>query len=337
VPRPDYLSKAELKGRLKTNLALSPGSSSTCHQPLPKTREELVKACHAKGLISLSELRAKRIRNDKKKNHDDVRVVRTTGVKAMLRGVHGASQAQQAMQQISECMSQLVHQRGFLVWLHLHRLLTRGLTLPSMTTKDLPNFVRRCFMVGVPGGNTDKKDPAILATFQEYRRYFPPLDPPTGYNNVMTHAAKTYTTAFEQHFCNIDKVVGRIKRYAASRLFDAFERPPPDEDDAVGEFVMPPRPDAGDSPLYNIVSALQDKSFAVGSMHPRQRVVLDDVRMHLGITASENLTPRWLRRWHSHRAAALLPSRNIHGSIRFGLAMAKQSDVVKVERPCSGR
>ena len=141
-----------------------------------------------------------------------------------------------------------------------------------------------------------------------------PLPP---HANVVTHAANAYTGAFKRHFADMKTVANRIKRYAAARLFDMYARPTNKDEEDAETAVLPPRPDVSDNPLYNIVSALQDKSFKTSSMHPRQVTVLKEIKAALGLPDDVNMTNRWLRR-------------NIHGSIRFCLLTAQTLDAVKV-------
>ena len=198
------------------------------------------------------------------------------------------------------------------MWLHLARLVEEGLPLPDMHGNQLNRFVRQAYTFQTE--NSPLKDPVMQATFDMHRRLFPILPRPAG-ENVTTHAANAYAGAMRRHFANADTVKQRIKRYASAKLFGVVRAPPPpgEEDDDENDVPVLPRPDVGDSPLYNIVSALECKDFDESAMHPKQVEVLEDVRTTLGLPRGTELDSNWLRA-------------NIHASIRFSLRAVKALD-----------
>ena len=223
-----------------------------------------------------------------------------------------------------------------MIWLHLARLVETGRPLPNMDGDQLDRFVRQAYTISskdsdaekaakkaakeaakktskrgaVTKPDDEKKEEnadlkALKETLTIHASLFPQLALPTNCGNVITHAANVYAGAMRRHLAHVDSVKQRIKRYASAKLFGISALPPPKgQEDAVDGFVA--RPEVGDAPLYNIVSALESKSFAVESMHPRQREVLQEIRGLLGIGAGVELDKNWLRK-------------NIHSSIRFSL------------------
>ena len=296
--------------------------------PLPKDRKKMVQACFDLGLITKSDLKNKVVRQDRvdkaaaAKNGQEV--TRTTGFARIFRGLPHAQKFREAIEGVTEKLSKLVYQRGFLVWLHLHRVISEeDIAFPLLRGKHLSNFVRRCFTVGTPGNLSDDKDPEILKTLDKYKELFPDLERPSFAGNTMTHAARTYRTAFERHFTDYDMVISRIKRYASSRLFDLFVRVPTAEEDAVDDSEAPPplkmskEEEIGKEPIRSIILALGDPEYAV-NLHPRQREVLREVRDLLGLPDGECFDKNWLKR-------------NIEASIRMTLKVAKRLDDVREE------
>jgi hypothetical protein len=151
---------------------------------------------------------------------------------------------------------------------------------------------------------------------------FPPL-PRLAYGNLITHAANVYAGALTRHFCSIKTVTQRIRRYASAKMLDVLVPPNPHEDDsdagvAFSHHGFLKKPDVGDSPLYNVVSALEDPTFNVTAMHPAQTDMVRELRTLLGLPKGTALNERWLRR-------------NIHGSIRFSMHVVETLDELRVE------
>ncbi len=283
---------------------------------LTGSRKELTAALLEAGKLSKSEAEAKCARDDRAAAMQETRLstqaCRTTSVASLFKGVPNAEAVKAALVGLSDNASRLFYQRSFLVWLHLARLVDEGLPLPDMQGDQLNRFVRQAYTFQTE--NSPLKDPVMQATFDLHRRLFPILTRPNG-DNVTTHAANAYAGAMRRHFANADTVKQRIKRYASAKLFGVVRAPPPpgEEDDDENDVPVLPRPDVGDSPLFNIVSALECKGFDESAMHPKQAEVLDDVRTTLGLPQGTELDSNWLRA-------------NIHASIRFSLRTVKVLD-----------
>ena len=316
LPAAVYLDEAELKTRIKQHYDATPGPSK--RPPLPTTRAKLIEKCVALGLISNEEAEAKHTRPDRAHDaevkKETQEVVRSAGVKAILRGLPGAERIKDNILVVSELMSRLAYERGFLVWLHIHRLVTEGKELPDLKKEGLNTFVRHCYTVGTNGGTT--KNDEIMATLKKYNDIFPlnTMALPE-FRNVVTHAANVYAGAFKKHFTDMETVKQRIRRYASAELFDLYVRQPVGEDD-VELAHIPTKPDVGDNPLYNIISALEDKTFDISQLHPKQRAVIVKLKATFGLPDGVNMTKNWLKN-------------NIHGSIRFTLLAARKLDDLK--------
>ena len=282
---------------------------------IPSTRKQIVAALLDAGKLSEAEAEAKCVREDRAAAMQEARMstqaCRTTSVASLFKGVPNADAVKAALVCLSEDASRLFYQRSFLVWLHLARLVEEGLPLPDMKGDQLDRFVRQAYTFQTEGSQL--KDPAWKATFDLHSRLFPILPRPKQ-DNVTTHAANAYAGAMRRHFANTDIVKRRIKRYASAKLFGVVRAPPPpgEEDDDENEPTLL-QPEVGDSPLYNIVGALECKDFDESAMHPRQVEVLEDVRTTLGLPRGTELDSNWLRA-------------NIHASIRFSLRTVKVLD-----------
>jgi hypothetical protein len=173
---------AASEGRLKQKKQKAYKAKRFLQPRRPKDRKQMIQACFELGLVSKSDLKSKVIRQDKADKAATAKsaqeVTRTTSMTAMFKGLPNATALKAAIADISDKLSELVYQRGFLVWLHLHRLISDGIDLPALRGKHLANFVRRCFMVGTKGSVSDKKDPEILKTLQQYKGILPDLDRP---------------------------------------------------------------------------------------------------------------------------------------------------------------
>jgi len=285
----------------------------------PRSREGLLKALLEAGKLTEAEADAKAVRADRslamQENRLSVQACRRTSVAALFRGLPNAGAVKAALVDMSEKASRLFYQRSFLVWLHLARLVEEGGPLPDMEGDQLDRFVRQAYTIGTAGSLV--KNPELEKTLAIHKQLFPVLPRPDQ-ANLITHAANTYAGAMRRHFANADTVKQRIKRFAASKLFGLTHAPPaPGEEDADGAAVGG-RPDVGDSPLYNIVSALECKTFQEDAMHPRQLEVLADVRRILGLRRGTELDSNWLRA-------------NIHDSIRFSLVTVKAIDDLRAQ------
>jgi len=282
------------------------------------SRKELLEALLAAGLLSEAEADAKKIRADRSatllEGYKSVQACRKTSVSALFHGVPNAAGVKAELIKVSEEASRLFYQRSFLVWLHLARLVEEGVQLPDMEGDQLDRFVRQAYTIRTKGSSV--KNPELDKTYKKHKQLFPILPRPKQ-KNVVTHAANSYAGSLRRHFANADTVKQRIKRFASARLFGVSSKPPPqgeadadtdDADDIVGE-----RQDVGDSPLYNVISALECKGFKEEAMHPRQVEVLNEIRKLIGLPQGTELDSNWLRV-------------NIHSSIRFSLATVKVLD-----------
>lgn len=328
VPLPSQLPEEELKRRWKAESAASAQPSSKSRK-MPSGRKALTAALLELNLVTPAEAEARISRPDRagamKLARESVQVTRCTSVKSLFKGIADAESIRTTLETLSSQASKLFYERSFLVWIHLHRLVTTGQPLPDMDEGDLGVFVRRAYTIGTQ--NSSISDPPLKTTLGMYKKYFPSSARPDGYN-LVTHAANAYAAALERHFCNLDVVKARVRRYASSQLLDyVIQRPEAGEEDAactdfdtpaVSEELKARRKEVGHAPVYNVLSALEDMAFDVGAMHSEQRRVLDDVRAKLGLPEGTPLTDRWLRK-------------NIHSSIRFALHVASTFDQVRAE------
>ena len=269
------------------------------------------------GKLSKAEAEAKGVRPDRALVMEEARlsnrVARCTRVVSLLRGLPNAKAIQDALIDISNVASRLFYQRSFLVWLHLARLVKAGLPLPDMKGDQLDRFVRLAYTFNTPGSFL--KDVALSVTLETHKELFPILPRPSQ-GNVVTHAANAYAGAMRRHFANIDTVKQRIKRYASAKLFGVVQVPEKGEEDSdqnQGLAGFDLKPNVGDKPLYNIVSALECKNFDVSAMHPKQREVLKEIRTLLELPEGTELEKNWLRK-------------NIHSSIRFSFGTVSVLD-----------
>ena len=293
----------------------------------PNGRAEMIKALLQRGIISKNQAKIRVLRQDKADKaqlaKSCTRETRCCTFSRAFRGVSDAAVLKDSISDMVVKMTDLVHQRGFLVWLVLHRLIVEKLPFPRLRGGGLLNFVRRCLVVGTPGSLSDKKAEVILETIKLNKRLFPALRRPDDMSgNVVTHAARIYKTAFERHFTDLETVVARIKRVASTLLFDPYVRSlKVDEEDADPEDRLPAKKEVGHQPLENILLALQDPEFDRRVMHPRQLEVLEKISGMLGlaeVTKKERLSQAWLKQ-------------NVEKSIRFCLAAAKHLDSVAEE------
>ena len=230
---------------------------------------------------------------------------------ALFHGVPNADKIKAELIRWSEDASRLFYQRSFLIWLHLARLVSEGEPLPDMKGDQLDTFVRQAYTIRTEGSSV--QNPELVKTFQLHEDLFPVLPRPPR-DNVVTHAACCFGGAMRRHFANANTVKQRIKRFASARLFGVSSKPPlPGEADADDADAVDERPDVGDAPVYNIVSALESKDFQEAAMHPRQVEVLNEIRQLVGLPRGTELCSNWLRK-------------NIHASIRFSLATVQVLD-----------
>ena len=319
LPQPAQLEEAELIRRWNEHCAATKKKS-----PRPSGRKALTKALLELGLVSTAEASAKLRRPDRaaaaQKAKDSRVATRSSSLSTLLQGYANAAVVRSKFSTLSEEASRLFFERSFLMWLHLHRLVRDGLELPDMKGDELSNFVRRVYTIGTQ--NSHLRDESIETTYNLYRALMPTLRRPDAVNAV-SHAAKAYAGAMKRHFSNMDTVRGRIRRFVGARLFSLFERTEAAEADAacdddslpgeVAAEILGRRKDVGDKPLFNVLSALEDRTFDEDAMHPAQREVLQEVRDRLSMPKGTNMTERWLRS-------------NIGASIKFCLHVVDALD-----------
>ena len=199
-------------------------------------RPDLVRECIRHRLITAAEATAVKQRPDKATAFAISKRTREfcvqSGFKTIFGGFADAAKVRKTILTVSDAISKLAHQRGFLVWLHLHDCIARSEPMPDMHSDGLETFVRHCFAVGAVGATT--RNAAIEATRLRYCDAFPPLPAAAGFGNVLKHAANAYAGAMKRHFSNVDTVVARVKRFARGRLFDAYLRASIAESDVAG-------------------------------------------------------------------------------------------------------
>ena len=310
LPPPKYLEIQDLKSLLTNNNVDFKNNGN---------RQYYLDLCFDNNLVSNIELEAKKIRSDKKAKAEEAKVTKEKvvkiGLNAFLRGIEHADKIKKTIVDASDSMSRLVSQRSFLIWLHLHRLIQEGkLETLSLAGTDLEKFIRHCYVVGADGSTT--KSPEIDKTLEIYKELFPSLSLPKKFRNVVTHAANAYAGAFKRHFTCLDTVMERVKKYIRAKYFDLYVRPRKGQED-VDHFDYPPKPDLGDNPLYNIVSALQDPNFPVNKMHPKQQAILKEIKELFGLPDKKGITENWLRK-------------EIINSIKFTHATVTAIDKVKI-------
>ena len=178
IPRPEYLKIEELQKRWDAR----DKSSETKKVKKPIGRKALIKALFTIGLVTRGEFRVRVLRDDRAEKADKAkgttRSSRGATFAGLFEGIDDAYKIKAAITDICDKTSLLVHQRGFLVWLVLYRIVTETLAFPNLRGRDLSNFIRRCFVVGTPGSGSDKKDATIIATLKKYKQLFPDLSRP---------------------------------------------------------------------------------------------------------------------------------------------------------------
>ena len=315
APAPTKIDTTDLR-KLWIEHAAAEVGLRNARKNVPKSRADILKALLAAGKLSVADAEAKNVRADRstalQEGYLSVQACRRASVAALFRGIPNAEAVKSAIVKMSETASRLFYQRSFLVWLHLARVVEEGGPLPDMEGDQLNRFVRQAYTIRT--ARSQLKNLELEKTMDLHKHLFPILPRPEQ-RNVITHAANTYAGAMRRHFANIDTVKQRIKRFASSRLFGLIFTSPPGEEDA-DDAVVCKRPDVGDAPLYNIVSALECKEFREEAMHPRQLEVLADIRRILGLPRGTELDANWLRA-------------NIHDSIRFSLSTSKALDDLK--------
>lgn len=310
LPPPKYLEIQDLKDLLTNNNIEFKNNSN---------RQYYIELCLENNLVSDIELEAKKIRSDKKAKAEEAKVTKEKvikiGINAFLKGFEHADKIKQTIVDASDSMSHLATQRSYLVWLHLHRLIQEGkLETLSLAGTDLEKFIRHCYVVGAVGSTT--KSPEIEKTVEKYKELFPLLPLPKNFRNVVTHAANSYAGAFKRHFTCLDTVMERVKKYIRAKYFDLYVRPRKGQEDTE-DFEYPNKPDLGDNPLYNIISALQDPTFPVNKMHPKQQDILKEIKEIFGLPEKKGITENWLRK-------------EIINSIKFTYETVSAIDKVKI-------
>jgi len=265
-------------------------------------RDGLIRECLLRGLITQSDADAKRRRPDISAKRKNARVekefCRTMSLSRLLKGVRNKDVVVGHIVDAVDSVSQIMHQRSFLVLLHLRRLMLEGRQLPDLLDKNA-TFFRHCFTVGI--GTTQNLD--IEETLRLYRNEFWALSaPPKGMGNTVSYAAKLYKTAFVNHFTLLDNMAARIKRILSYSLH-GIEAP---DEGSSGQ--------GGVKDAYDAV--MEDKHLA-GDLEQYQPVV-DGIRTALGLPAGAVLTEAWLKA-------------NIGSAIRFVLTVCQRIDSLKVE------
>ena len=304
-----YLSVEDLKQRLD---GVAGGSKTG------GTRAELLERCKRLGLVDDEEAAAPRTRPDVSQrkldaqDHDEV--CRTCSLSALLRGVRDKERIVEMIRSAAAQMSQVLHQRSVLVWLHIHRLLSEGKGLPGNIVGDSnATFFRHCLTVGVRGATT--KDADISATIEalEFNSHlpspldaFPTLELPQGVPNAVSWAAKLYRTNFVNHFALLDKAIARVRRLASYELFGVVDASLADDSPSAA---------SGDN-LYRVVCAVE--SGKVDGLERSLADVASDIRSRFGLPDGEWLTRAWLKA-------------NLEKSVRFTLDVAQTMDRAKRE------
>lgn len=317
-PEVHRLTDAALRKRVKTWLPDVAG--------LP--REQLLAECVGRGLVSDAEARARRTRPDisqrRKESFDNDEVCRRMSLSRLLRGQqleHKHAVVQTVIDAVKR-LSAVVHQRSFLVLLHVRRLIAdrdaaraagrdpdEAAPLPDLTESNA-TFFRHCFTVGI-GSSRDAAVETTLATYQQYFWALPRL--PKGLANAVSHAAKLYKTNFVNHFTLLDNVVARIRKLVSIRLHgirvDAVD---PDGFD---------RAELSKSESVNGVKAVTDavvSGCVPDEMSERSREVVQQVRAMLDAPGRGAITEAWLKT-------------HIESAMRFALETCRTLDVVKAE------
>lgn len=338
VPAPPYIDKERLGELCREVKRRCP------EMKLPSTRDAKLAILVEQGLVTECEASAKRKREDlskKKKassgrdeNADPtLRRTRTVPLGALLYGKDGAFKAA-AMERVREeveALSKLLYERGFLLWLHLHRLVEAGeaSSLPH-ETNDLVTFVRQIITIRTrskEGKESTVKELGAVATFEKYNAYLRNDAPRTTIENSLTHAAKLYATALKRHLTDPSVLENRIKKYCRARLLGVVVRPkegqedaaPTADDETLAVRMRGGRPDdVGENPLYNVIAALTDEQYDTTAMHPAQTGVVEEVRRSLGLAAGVRLNRAWLES-------------NLFGSLRFAHLVATTCDALREE------
>ena len=292
-PEVHGLTDAKLRKRLKDHLPA----------PAKLPRTGLVAECLRRGLISPAEASATRKRPDissKRKaafNADEL--CRTMALSSLLKGIDRREQLQQRIDGTVETLSQVMHQRSFVVLLHLRRLIAEGRPLPDLTDSNA-TFFRHCFTVGI-GTTRDADVKATLDAYHDCLWRLPEL--PSGLNNAVSHAAKLYKTNFVNHFTLLEGMLRRIKKLVSYRLHGI--EPADEGQEASGGGVT------------SVVQAIVDDAVLLDDLERWQHVV-DDVRARLGLLQGAQLTEAWLKA-------------NIDRSVHFVLHLCRHFDDVKTE------
>lgn len=283
------------------------------HLPRPAqcSREQLLAECTRRCLVTPEEAAARRSRPDVAARRSSQfaadEVCRTMSLTRLLRGFNDAAKKKviARVQDTADRLSEIVHQRSFLVFLHIRRLLDDGLPLPDLLDKDA-TFFRHCFTVGI--GTT--VDPAVSETLRAYAGHFWKLpDLPKSLGNSVSHAAKLYRTNFINHFTLLDNVEARVKRVASYHIHGIVVGDPDGDDDAAG---------GGERGACGGVHAVWEAIRDGTPVERRLEPALAAVREAIGLPATVKLTEAWLKK-------------NIHKAIGFVLHVARLVDRIKGE------
>ena len=327
-PLPDRLTDEELSAKWK-EYAKDRKDRNLAKVTKPSGVKNLIALLSSEGKISLAQAEGCKVTRPDfalkiQSCRQNCERTRSFSLSSLLKGIKNADTIKQTLARLSDESSKLFYERGFFIWLHLHRLVTENLPLPDMHGDRLDRFIRRSYTINTQNSHLDPNDNDIKEmenTYKKYEIYFPTKTRPNSVN-LITHAANSYAGAMVRHFCNMDTVTGRIKRFVAARLSDLFVQINHGEDDLVDEdvsnMIRDRKKDVGSNPIYNVTSAIEDISFNVNAMHPLQREVLIELRKELNLPEGVQLNERWLRA-------------NIHDSIRFAFRVVCTLDDVREE------
>ena len=268
-------------------------------------------------MITKEESEAKSLRLDKAikaaHNRETVEIVRITGFNAFFKGIHNSKNIKKLILEHNENMSKIQHLRSYFIWLYFYDIIQDNKPFPDLSSEKIGNFFRNCYTVGI--GN-EIKDKSIQSCYNKYLEYFKTeCKLPENLGNIVTHAANTYIACFIRHFCNIDNVLNRIKRYIKLRIYGYLRQTRDDDiDDFEDKYIA--LEDCGDNPINNILNALQDSAYNTKAMHLKQVELLNEIKEEFGMKPNVNMTNHWLRK-------------NIEKSIVFTLKTVKNIDELK--------
>jgi hypothetical protein len=243
-------------------------------------------------------------------------------------------------------LSQIVHERSRLVWLHLDKIIkgggddSRNLVEKLELLDSNAPFFRRCFTAGVRGASTS--DSELMDTMRMFPEVFGEVSPssknkngqdakvqprltigdlvlPSGCSNAISQAAMLYKTNFLNHFVLVDIVYRKAKRYVRALLFGRSLQKSvgchdDDDDDEDEEEVRPAAKSEMEKKLtrgqrvYNVLKWVTSDSGDKSSVLPCDMDVARRVRRELGLPEGVELTKAWLK---THLFESLLFGRTV--------------------------